>query len=95
MKKSKQCPKCESLRIGHLERVIDRIGDGNAAPQAAARVEETGFFASDRYFETEAYLCAECGYLETYLRSPTALPYDKLSDFRWVNPGATQEGPYR
>ena len=35
--------------------------------------------------DVEAYLCADCGYFEEYLKSPETVPWDRLEHFRWCN----------
>ena len=98
MKKSKQCPKCESLKIGHLEYQVDR---STKFDQATERVlgfsEEPGWLADTqvKLGRLEAYLCGECGYYESYVIRPKKVEWDKLTGFRWVNPSPQDAGPYR
>jgi hypothetical protein len=94
MKKSKQCPKCNSLKIGYVERLPDRDGD----PQGVACYDgtpESSFRTTLVTHEVEGYLCTDCGYVETYVKSPRSVPYEKIPGFRWVNPETLEEGPYR
>ena len=94
MKEGKQCPKCQSLRIGHLESVPDEAHGG---------IHQASIYASfsvwsgrkDSFGILHAYLCTDCGYYEQYVKDVRSLPYDKLRGFSWVNPEHTQEGPYR
>ena len=45
--------------------------------------------------ELEAYLCASCGYFETYVKHAETIPFDELDGFSWLNPAIGEEGPYR
>jgi len=103
MKQSMQCPKCDSLRVGYLETVPDHDDSGPGQPEAqsigfAPRPGKAPWGTADihwvQHFLVEAYLCADCGYVETYVRSPRAVPYDQLKGFHWINPQAPEEGPY-
>lgn len=83
MKKSKQCPKCDSLKVGYLENVM---------------AWGPPFYKPGRPFsrgDLAAFVCGDCGYFETYLTNPKT-DLEKLSDidgFRWLN--ADQNRPYR
>jgi len=33
----------------------------------------------------ESWMCADCGYYETYVKSPETFRLDMLLDFRWAN----------
>ena len=99
MKDSKQCPKCNGLRIGYLENLPDDA-EGKISTQAigtTAVLKGSSIFG--RYVHSrhdiEAYLCADCGYLESYVKSPGAIPYESLKGFRWVNTPSPPEGAYR
>jgi hypothetical protein len=88
MKSSNRCPKCHGQRIGVIEGVFDewsiRMADGPFAGASA----RTG---SD--LERTAYVCADCGYYETYLSHPEAVDFDHLQGhFRWLGGG---QGPFR
>ena len=104
MKASKQCPKCDSLRVGYLERVHDQTvhDEASKSPWAYASkkvgvIESSGWLRSyeEGHGLLEAYLCADCGYYETYVKSPEDVPYEKLQGFHWLNPEPPEEGPYR
>jgi len=43
----------------------------------------------------EAYVCADCGYHETYVKEPDAVPWDRIAGFAWVNPPPADTGPFR
>lgn len=94
MKKSKECPKCQSLRIGYVERLPDRDGDAQGVGRYDA-TPQSNFRTTWVTHEIEGYLCTDCGYLETYVRSPRSVPYQKIPGFRWVNPDVPDEGPFR
>lgn len=94
MKTSKQCPKCKSLRIGHIETQLDLAHAGPApghvgqGPGSIWRHEYVG--------ELESYVCTECGHRESYVKDPGAVRWDRIKGFRWVNedPG-DGSGPFR
>ena len=112
MKASKQCPKCDSLRVGYLEALPD-VHDRSGGPGTTAPVKHQavgvvvtrpaqktfiGLVAPEASVvqgELEAYLCADCGYFEHYVKSPEDVPFDKLEGFHWLNPEAAEAGPYR
>lgn len=96
MKKSGVCPKCGSRRIGHLDKVIQRtegqysgtpvIGH-TSAPLGIELTETPGILKVIKegpIGQLEAYLCAECGFYETYVKDPTSLSYDLLVGFQWL-----------
>lgn len=94
MKASKQCPKCKSLRIGYLETQLDLAHAGPAqgyvgkGPGSIWRHEFIGAL--------EAYVCADCGYHESYVKDVAAVRWERVEGFRWVNedPGPGS-GPFR
>ena len=94
MKKNKQCPKCGSLRVGHLERLPGRGGESQGIGHTAGNPAST-WLAHFVSHEFEAYVCTECGYLETHVKVPTQVPYEEIEGFRWVNPETPEEGPCR
>jgi predicted nucleic-acid-binding Zn-ribbon protein len=115
LKKTRQCPKCSSLRVGYLaeqpdaEKVLD-AGDslGPFTPEIDASSRAVGYSANtiDTGFwdhghirlligKLEAYLCADCGYHETYVKDPDSVAWEKLRGFAWLNPETDGSGPYR
>lgn len=90
---SAKCIKCGSLAIGHLEQRYDETGKplANFTP-AVLGVDATTWQGIGLL---EAYVCTDCGYLETYLKDPSATPFDKLKGFRWVNEPAPRRGAFR
>ena len=94
MKKSKVCPKCQSLRIGYVEKLKDYSGESLNIGMFDALADSAIRSKWIRY-EVEGYLCADCGYLETYVKSPESVDYRMISGFRWINPDPSEEGPYR
>jgi len=46
-------------------------------------------------YEVEGYLCADCGYLEADVKSPTTANFLMIPGFRWITPQPSEEGPYR
>jgi hypothetical protein len=92
MKQSRRCPKCQSARIGHLDRLPDTLGPETRVVWRHLALEREGgvLRATGRI---EAYVCTECGYLETYVVEAHRLPFDRLEGFSWV--GEAVGGPYR
>jgi hypothetical protein len=83
MKKSERCPKCDSTTIGYLEHVWDSNADHLV-------VGTTKDFLIKTAGALEAYICAECGYYETYVKSPHSIKFTELRGFRWLKaPSAT------
>jgi len=68
MRKSKQCPKCDSTRIGVYGKLYGCNSHVTNQP-------------------VESWICADCGYYETYVKSPNTTRLDMLLDFRWANQG--------
>lgn len=113
MKRSKQCPKCQSLRVGYLAAQADADDSFHSEGKHFSRAEEatnrpvghsdqiveTGFwaFGDVRLLlgELEAYVCVDCGYHESYVKSPESLEWESLRGFSWVNPPQSGDGPYR
>ncbi len=96
MRQSKQCPKCQSHKVGYIN--YQPEGDGISLRwRVIASVREPATFGPgrSRVGELEAYVCTECGYYESYVRSPDKVKWDQLSGFRMLNPDPDPEGPYR
>jgi predicted nucleic-acid-binding Zn-ribbon protein len=75
MKHSKKCPKCGSLRVAYLPIQPDRHGAYKDQPRSVGMEDAiTGFFSDipiQRHLgELEAYVCAACGYHESYVKKP-------------------------
>lgn len=88
MKKRRQCPLCHSRRIGHLEEVQD-----TAANRMVVGTDASGLFTK-RIGQLEAYVCTDCGYYQTYVKTPESIPYEQLEGFRWVEQQPVK-GPFR
>jgi hypothetical protein len=96
MKASKQCPKCHGHRVGHLENVTDKDVGHETAVLGFSHVRGKWLGDSgEAVGSLEAYLCAECGYYETYVKDPGSVPYDEMKGFHWVNDPPPPEGAYR
>ncbi|MEO8706464.1 MAG: hypothetical protein ABI867_40940 [Kofleriaceae bacterium] len=115
MKRTKECPKCGSRKVGHLaaqidadERVVGNVKTLNmrvtseTLPRSLGVSKETVNTGWSNYGVVhplvgtlEAYICSECGYHETYVKDPRTVEWDKLQDFRWVNPDVSDGGPFR
>ncbi len=94
MRTSGKCTKCGSLAIGHLSRLVDDTGERGGARFATALLGIDTTIAQGAG-PLEAYVCTECGYLETYVRAPATVPFEKLQGFRWVNDPNPRRGPFR
>ncbi len=110
MKRTKKCPKCDSLRIGYVDTQIDLDErafrfEGGAATRGKppdrvvghGKPLSTGAFAgaSPLVGVLEAYVCTECGYHESYVKEPRTIDWVGIVGFTWVNPGAPSNGPFR
>lgn len=87
MKRTRQCPKCQSRRIGYLANLHDsghrgpsvrRVGQMAVGSFLGARMTQSGG-------EIEGYLCTDCGYLEEYVKQPHQLNWAAVTGFQWVN----------
>ena len=98
MKRSKQCPKCGSLRVGRIEHVVtvDEGADGQVQlrPIPVGRFAGRGGDTNVPIGPLEAFLCADCGYYELYLREPRSVPYENIPGFTWLN-SLGPSAPYR
>lgn len=82
MRGSTHCIKCGSAAIGHVSRVLDDTGQRGVKATAMLGVDDTTGHGAG---PLEAFVCTACGYLETYVKNPATVPFEKLRGFRWVN----------
>ena len=86
MKKTWQCPKCESQRVGYLETLPDAAhGEPSTERQIGKLIVGTifGRNATQLGAPVEAFVCTTCGYFEEYVKNAQAVPWDRLEGFRW------------
>lgn len=87
MKQSKECPKCGGLAIGMFPR------------SGVSVVEKDGSVSLGGSFAAEIVTCADCGYYETYMRTPLSQwkkPVEKSEyEFVWLRPPPGAQGPFR
>jgi hypothetical protein len=95
MKRSKQCPKCESRKVGYINYQPESDGSSFRWRVIATVREQLAYGSRPRVGELEAYVCTECGYYESYVRKPDVIPWENLSGFRMLNPDPDPDGPYR
>ena len=81
MKKSGTCAKCGGRRVGQLTRLADKGQSGGSRQLGYTK----GWIMYSAAGGVEAYICADCGYFEEYLKSPENMPWDQLDQFRWLN----------
>lgn len=98
MKNTKQCPKCDSRRVGQITYQPDADGGGRTAWRVIGRPRYSD--AADKLDTAhlgllEAYVCTECGYHESYVKDVESVRWSELSGFRLLNPEAESDGPYR
>ena len=93
MRTSNKCIKCGSLAIGHLNRLFDLTVERSASLPS----KTLGVLGNTRQGAglLEAFVCTECGYVETYVKEPTTISFDRLRGFRWVNEPNAQRGTFR
>lgn len=89
MRESKRCPKCDSRRVAHLPLQPDDAG--GEAPRIRMIHAGTG----TRIGPLEAYVCADCGYYESYVRAPDRVDWDSIPELEWLNLEPRDDGPYR
>ena len=84
MKNETRCPKCGSLRIGRLQGVVETnlVIDG----------PDAGLSHPGQDILRDAYICGQCGYYETYVRTEDLALLENYPDFSWLG---GQEGPFR
>jgi len=95
MKRTFTCPKCNGKKIGHFSELQDlseatrRLSKPQPRQIAIASEVTSGFLGAGTKEslagETEAYVCAACGYFEEYVKAPEAVPWDQLLHFKWCN----------
>src|SRR4051812_49409860 len=97
MKKTHRCPKCESIDILYIaEPFPDRTHDGLKRTQTRLGLLREGANLNgagdrDTAGELEAYCCATCGYVETYVKNWRGLHVDGKFVVRLAPP----DGSYR
>lgn len=75
MKKTRQCPKCESKKILVGGRVIDKASQSGPALDLELAVNKNPdavLFKGEERFTIRAWVCADCGYTELYTDNPAA-----------------------
>jgi len=93
MKKTGQCPKCLSRKLGHLDYVTDRDEyPGTTRSLAVGLHKSRGLFSEvlDRDHAAspvEAWVCTACGYFEEHVRDPANVDWASLEHFTWVGDG--------
>ena len=80
MKKTLQCPKCDSRKLWHIEKLLergDRGWDGNGVPPLAlALVRAWGSYRAQGTIEM--FACAKCGFAELYADTSDLAPNPEL-----------------
>ena len=65
----------------------------------SAETIDSGFMAFGRVRvlmgTLEAFVCADCGYHESYVAEPQSVDWEAMRGFRWVNDPMPDGGPYR
>lgn len=98
MKRNKQCPKCSSLRVGHVKTRVDedpiapRMVGVSSDVNAMGRIQEGDVSLLGKL---EAYVCADCGFYESYVQEPQAVQWANIVGFSWVNEPPESEGAFR
>lgn len=89
--KSGLCLKCRSESVGRLSSLPDTGKSETETHWQAVGTLPDGA----RVGVLEAYVCTKCGYLETYVKQPDQVPFEKITGFKWVNTSPDAAGPYR
>jgi hypothetical protein len=92
MKQRKRCPKCSSDAVGHLDHLPDTMSsEQEISEQALGLVVKAS--GPEKVGVIEAYVCTACGFMETYVKDPTGVPFEEIVGFSWVT--AEDGHPYR
>jgi predicted nucleic-acid-binding Zn-ribbon protein len=86
MKRTWQCPKCQSARVGYLETLPDGARGEASRPRMfgeAVLGSVFGAVATQVTAPIEAFVCTECGYFEEYVKDPASINWANLVGFRW------------
>ena len=84
MKRTWQCPKCAGTRIGYFDQLHDSRGGPKSEGRKLDIVNLGGPFSPIiAEANIEAFVCADCGYFEEYVKDTGNVPWDKLPHFRW------------
>lgn len=94
MKRSGTCTKCRSSRVVKVERVPDAgdyTGSGRGhftGRTASIHVPRAILSRKDGVIcgETEAYVCADCGWFEEYVADPAGVAWDEVEGV-WARKG--------
>ena len=88
MKRTWQCPKCTSKRVGYFENVVDQSQRGPSARKIgqAQTGQMLGLTVVEAVGEIEAFVCADCGYFEEYVKGPQSIDWNAMRGFRWCQP---------
>ena len=96
MKRSRHCPKCDSRRVGYFSHLPDRAEHSPAPPRVIGTIPSGSIWRAAELVGTlEAYVCGECGHVETYVKDVADVPFTSLDGFQWVNAEVEGEGPFR
>lgn len=85
MKRTWQCPKCTSRRVGYFENVVDQSQRGASVRKIgeAQTGQMLGLSVVEAVGEVEAFVCADCGYFEEYVKEPQSIDWNAMRGFRW------------
>lgn len=75
MSNIEKCPKCESRKIIPKVRIIDRVDYNLPAGDLTVHIYENpdGFLKYTHPGALKAWICGDCGYVETYVDNPGEL----------------------
>lgn len=89
MKRTWQCPKCESAQVGYFESLIDASRESYVSRSIGLLEGDEGGWLGPGYTasgEIEAFVCTDCGYFEEYVKDPKNINWDKMEGWRWCHP---------
>jgi hypothetical protein len=91
MRNHQRCRSCGGRKIAHALSVLDR-GDGNTRESLA--LNRPSWWSSKTQGELEAFVCANCGLVEWWVKDPSTLqPHE---DYLAILDGESDpNGPYR
>jgi hypothetical protein len=103
-KKTGTCPKCEGTRVMRVDRVADAAewqgyGAGDLSKRSGTAPRREAFLGTQEDFaltgDVEAFVGADCGYFEEYLRDPSSIDWSTIAHATRWSPPRGGGGPFR
>lgn len=85
MKKTLQCPKCDSRKLWRIETMQERGQYDRPAPLGVTMAERRWGKAQESVGKFETFICAGCGYTEWYAHDAAALKADPKNGVHFID----------